>query len=87
MLSAGQTVAGEVDSLRALLTRHVSRHKLPSLSIPAGVSQVDTAGGERLTLAALDGRLAVYSCRGAAQITRTDQYAGNGIVHTIDAVI
>merc|ERR1712061_907334 len=48
----------DVDSLRRLLLRHISRHKLPSLSIPVGVSQVDLANNDKLTVAFINGRLA-----------------------------
>jgi len=77
----------DVDGLRKVLLRHISRQKLPSLSIPGGVSQVDMANNEKLTIAVLSGRIAVYSAAGAAEVTSTDSYAANGIVHTIDAII
>merc|ERR1712050_119076 len=77
----------DVDGLRKVLLRHISRQKLPSLSIPGGVSQVDMASNEKLTIAVLTGRIAVYSSQGAAEVISTDTYAANGIVHTIDAII
>eukprot|EP00091_Calanus_sinicus_P023287 TRINITY_DN7783_c0_g1_i1.p1 TRINITY_DN7783_c0_g1~~TRINITY_DN7783_c0_g1_i1.p1 ORF type:complete len:130 (-),score=25.74 TRINITY_DN7783_c0_g1_i1:92-481(-) len=77
----------DVAGLRKVLLRHISRQKLPSLSIPGGVSQVDMASNEKLTIAVLSGRIAVYSSRGAAEVTATDSYASNGIVHSIDLVI
>jgi len=77
----------DVDGLRKVLLRHISRQKLPSLSIPGGVSQVDMASGEKVTIAVISGRIAVYSCSGAAEVIGTDNYAANGIVHTVDAVI
>ena len=40
----------DVASLRKVLLRHISRQKLPSLSIPGGVSQVDMANREKVIL-------------------------------------
>ena len=40
----------------------------------------------QLTIAVLSGRIAVYSCNGAAEVIGTDSYAANGIVHTVDAL-
>jgi len=77
----------DVDGLRKVLLRHISRQKLPSLSIPGGVSQVDMASNEKLTIAVLSGRIAVYSSSGAAEVISTDSYAPNGIVHSVDAII
>ena len=100
-----EKMLSDVDSLRRVLLRHISRHKLPSLSIPSGVSQVDMANNEKvsssfiltnpqfppnyfqLTIVAINGRLAVYSSKGAAEIVSTDLYASNGIVHSIDTLI
>ena len=94
---------GDVAGLRKALLRHISRQKLPSFSIPGGVSQVDMASGEKvriqkvvkmitisffqLTIALLSGRIAVYSSSGAAEVIGTDSYADNGIVHSINALI
>ena len=101
-----EKMLSDVDSLRRLLLRHITRHKLPSLSIPSGVSQVDMASNDKvfvffylkkvskfphnyfqLTIVAINGRLAVYSCKGAAEVISTDFYASNGIVHSIDSLI
>ena len=38
----------DVAGLRKVLLRHISRQKLPSLSIPGGVSQVDMASNEKV---------------------------------------
>ena len=38
----------DVAGLRKVLLRHISRQKLPSLSIPGGVSQVDMANREKV---------------------------------------
>ena len=43
-----EKMLSDVDSLRKVLLRHISRHKLPSLSIPGGVSQVDLANNEKV---------------------------------------
>ena len=40
----------DVDGLRKVLLRHISRQKLPSLSIPGGVSQVDMANNEKVSM-------------------------------------
>ena len=82
-----EKMLSDVDSLRRVLLRHISRNKLPSLSIPSGVSQVDMANNEKLTIVAINGRLAIYSSKGAAEIISTDIYASNGIVHSIDTLI
>ena len=96
-----EKMLSDVDSLRRVLLRHITRHKLPSLSIPGGVSQVDLANNEKvgeccdifsnnclqLTIVSINGRLAVYSSKGAAEIISTDLYAANGIVHSIDTLI
>jgi len=39
---------GDVAGLRKVLLRHISREKLPSLSIPGGISQVDMANSEKV---------------------------------------
>ena len=39
---------GDLDGLRKVLLRHISRQKLPSLSMPVGVSQVDMASNEKV---------------------------------------
>ena len=39
---------GDVAGLRKVLLRHISRQKLPSLSIPGGISQVDMANTEKV---------------------------------------
>ena len=44
-----EKMLSDVDSLRRVLLRHISRHKLPSLSIPSGVSQVDMANNEKVS--------------------------------------
>ena len=44
-----EKMLSDVESLRRVLLRHISRHKLPSLSIPSGVSQVDMANNEKVT--------------------------------------
>jgi len=86
--SAGRDkMLSDVAGLRKVLLRHISRQKLPSLSIPGGVSQVDMASNEKLTIAALGGWIKVFSSRGSAEIISTDIYASNGIVHTLDTVI
>merc|ERR1739838_1150110 len=77
----------DVAGLRKVLLRHISRTKLPSLSFPGGVSQVDMASNEKLTIVVLNGWIGLYSSRGAAEIVSTDSYAANGIVHAVDAVI
>ena len=41
----------------------------------------------QLTIVAINGRLAVYSSKGAAEIISTDLYAANGIVHSVDTLI
>ena len=41
----------------------------------------------QLTIARLSGRIALYNCRGAAEVIEADLFAGNGIVHTIDTII
>ena len=38
----------DVAGLRKVLLRHISRTKLPSLSFPGGVSQVDMASNEKV---------------------------------------
>merc|ERR1712012_642648 len=76
-----------VDDLRKTLLRHVVRARLTSLRIPSGVSQVDTVAGDKLTIARLSGRIALYNCEGAAEVVEADLIAGNGIVHTIDTII
>ena len=45
-----EKMLSDVDSLRRVLLRHITRHKLPSLSIPAGVSQVDLANNEKVSV-------------------------------------
>ena len=45
-----EKMLSDVDSLRRLLLRHISRHKIPSLSIPIGVSQVDLANNDKVLI-------------------------------------
>merc|ERR1712066_193424 len=78
---------GDVPGLRKALLRHIVREKLPSLSFPAGVSQVDTASREKATIAVLLGRVAIYTSAGAAEVLDTDIYTSNGIIHVVDHVV
>ncbi|XP_023338491.1 uncharacterized protein LOC111709118 isoform X1 [Eurytemora carolleeae] len=73
--------------LRRVLLRHVSRQRISSLSIPSGVSQIDMADRKKVTIGSLGGRIALYSCNGAAQVVEMDHFTSNGIIHIVDDIL
>ena len=72
--------------LTAVLLRHVVPSKIRSFDIPNGSTEVETVGGEKITVTKLGGIVTIESSSGKARVVRTDITAENGIIHVVDSV-
>lgn len=71
------------DQLAAILQYHVVPSVIMSGDIPAGETEVETLGGETLTVTSEGGSVMV----GDATVTAVDVEASNGVIHVIDTVL
>ena len=71
-----------------MLLRHVvSGSKIMAGDIPAGRTDVETAGGEKIAVTKdEDGGVSIKSSAGSATVIIADALATNGVVHAVDSV-
>ena len=82
---AGLLAPENKDQLKSLLLRHVVPNAIKAESIPPGSTELNTAGGEVITITN-SGGVSIESSTGKAGVIATDILASNGVVHLVDTV-
>merc|ERR1712156_637959 len=73
-------------ALADILLRHVLPNRIEAGQIPAGSTNVKTAGGEDITVTNANGGVSIKSSAGVANVIATDIQTSNGVVHLVDTV-
>ena len=85
--SALQSLLADPEALQKVLLRHVIKgSKITAGDIPAGRTELDTAGGEKITVTKDENGVSIKSAAGSAKVVVTDALATNGVVHAVDSV-
>ena len=74
------------DQLTAILLRHVLGTKIKAGQIPEGTTNVQTVGGEEISVINNSDGVTIKSSAGMAKVIATDILASNGVVHLVDTV-
>ena len=72
--------------LTAILLRHVLGTKIKAGQIPEGTTNVQTVGGEEISVINNSDGVTIKSSAGMAKVIATDILASNGVVHLVDTV-
>ena len=74
------------DQLTAILLRHVLGNKIKADQIPEGTTNLQTVGGEEISVINNSAGVSIKSSAGMAKVIDTDILANNGVVHLVDTV-
>merc|ERR1712088_1132604 len=75
------------DALTAVLLRHVVPSAIQGKNIPPGTTELDTAGGEKISVTRdINNLIQIKSDAGSAYVVLFDVIASNGVVHAVDSV-
>ena len=74
------------DQLTAILLRHVLGSKIKADQIPEGTTNLQTVGGEEISVINNRNGVSIKSSAGMAKVIDTDILASNGVVHLVDTV-
>merc|ERR1711876_139015 len=75
------------DALTAVLLRHVVPSAIQGKNIPPGTTELDTAGGEKISVTRdYNNLIQIKSDAGSAYVVLFDVIASNGVVHAVDSV-
>ena len=69
-----------------LTLRHVLGTKIKAGQIPEGTTNVQTVGGEEISVINNSDGVSIKSSAGMAKVIATDILASNGVVHLVDTV-
>ena len=72
--------------MTAILLRHVLGTKIKAGQIPEGTTNVQTVGGEEISVINNRDGVSIKSSAGMAKVIDTDILANNGVVHLVDTV-
>ena len=82
------SLLSDQDSLKAIMLKHVAPSKLAQDYLHNGdAAEINTIGGETITLRKNAGNISVSSKMGNANVVATDMLGTNGIIHVLDNVI
>merc|ERR1711876_137132 len=74
------------DALTAVLLRHVVPSAIQGKNIPPGTTELDTAGGEKISVTRdYNNLIQIKSDAGSAYVVLFDVIASNGVVHAVDS--
>merc|ERR1719510_1379067 len=74
------------EQLTKILLRHVLGTKITASQIPEGTTNVQTVGGEEISVINNSDGVSIKSSAGMAKVIATDILASNGVVHLVDTV-
>ena len=72
--------------MTAILLRHVLGNKIKADQIPEGTTNLQTVGGEEISVINNRDGVSIKSSAGMANVIDTDILASNGVVHLVDTV-
>merc|ERR1711997_881993 len=75
-----------IDTLKAILLRHVLPNRIMAGDIPSGTTSVATVGGENIDVINNGNVVSIKSSAGSANVIATDINTSNGVVHLVDTV-
>merc|ERR1712109_30063 len=75
-----------IDTLKAILLRHVLPNRIMAGDIPSGTTSVATVGGENIDVINNGNGVSIKSSAGSANVIATDINTSNGVVHLVDTV-
>ena len=82
------SLLSDQDSLKAIMLKHVAPSKITQDELDNGdAAEINTIGGETITLRKNAGNISVSSKMGNANVVATDMLGTNGIIHVLDNVI
>ena len=79
-------ILADKELLKSVLLRHVVGSVIKAGDIPEGSSNVNTVGGEQITVTKGENGVIITSSAGTAKVIATDVTASNGVVHIVDTV-